>query len=544
MKKQWEEIELLVKGEAKAFESKLREAALGQPNEATFRQRLASIIGDFCARAEVQFTPKEEYSLAEPKGRRADTVFNRLILEYKKPGVLKPSPDDPVNKDIIENQLKLYIQDVAKKDNQDIKRMAGLVLDGNYFIFVRMLDKGWREEKPAAVNTYSVEKFLRQLVSLASGTALTPENLIDDFGVEQSRTQQIIKAFITALEASPVPLVGKLFEQWRTFFSQVIEYSEAYQETKLKNVRTFARKLGIDLKVPAEAERFFFAMHTYFALLVKCIAWLAASRYIGVKIGGPDFGELSTLPTEDLKRAMERMEKEGAIFRQLGIRNLLEGDFFAWYLHTWDEDIDGALRDLLNKLNDYDPTTLDVSPDETRDLLKELYHYLMPREIRHNLGEYYTPDWLAQRLLNQVDDEFFTADPQKSDWLKSNLLKLRFLDPACGSGTFPVLVIKRMREAAGELFIPEGEVLGAILNNVVGIDLNPLAVIAARTNYLLALGDLLRHWKGDNDIPVYIWRTQWSCLQRGKTFGQGVNTRSTPPSVSLKSREKQSAGRE
>jgi len=37
----------------------------------------------------------------------------------------------------------------------------------------------------------------------------------------------------------------------------------------------------------------------------------------------------------------------------------------------------------------------------------------------------------------------------------------------------------------------------------IGFDLNPLAVIAARTNYLLALGDLLRHRKDDIDIPVY-----------------------------------------
>jgi len=65
-------------------------------------------------------------------------------------------------------------------------------------------------------------------------------------------------------------------------------------------------------------------------------------------------------------------------------------------------------------------------------------------------------------------------------------------------------VIKRIREVARELFIPEGEVLRAILNNVVGIDLNPLAVIAARTNYLLVLGELLRHWKGDHDIPIYL----------------------------------------
>ncbi|MEW6458813.1 MAG: hypothetical protein AB1441_07075 [Bacillota bacterium] len=42
-----------------------------------------------------------------------------------------------------------------------------------------------------------------------------------------------------------------------------------------------------------------------------------------------------------------------------------------------------------------------------------------------------------------------------------------------------------------------------ILQNVVGIDLNPLAVIAARTNYLLALGDLLQYRDGDIDIPVY-----------------------------------------
>jgi hypothetical protein len=47
------------------------------------------------------------------------------------------------------------------------------------------------------------------------------------------------------------------------------------------------------------------------------------------------------------------------------------------------------------------------------------------------------------------------------------------------------------------------DVLDAILRNIVGFDLNPLAVIAARTNYLLALGDLLKHRKGDIDIPVY-----------------------------------------
>lgn len=42
-----------------------------------------------------------------------------------------------------------------------------------------------------------------------------------------------------------------------------------------------------------------------------------------------------------------------------------------------------------------------------------------------------------------------------------------------------------------------------VLHNIVGFDLNPLAVIAARTNYLPALGDLLKAREGDIDIPVY-----------------------------------------
>jgi len=49
----------------------------------------------------------------------------------------------------------------------------------------------------------------------------------------------------------------------------------------------------------------------------------------------------------------------------------------------------------------------------------------------------------------------------------------------------------------------ERELLNHILDNVVGFDLNPLAVISARTNYLLALGNLARYMSG-KDIPVYI----------------------------------------
>src|SRR5262249_46030306 len=143
------------------------------------------------------------------------------------------------------------------------------------------------------------------------------------------------------------------------------------------------------------------------------------------------FGSLYQLEGDELKEELEELER-GGIFRTLGIRNLLEGDFFKWYTRVWDDDVASAVRMVLDRLKDYDPAALEVSPEQTRDLLKKLYHRLFPREIRHDLGEYYTPDWLAEYLLNQLD---YTGDPEK-----------RLLDPACGSGTFLVLAIKRLRD--------------------------------------------------------------------------------------------------
>jgi len=145
-----------------------------------------------------------------------------------------------------------------------------------------------------------------------------------------------------------------------------------------------------------------------------------------------------------------------------------------------------------SQLPRYDPGTLELAPENARDLLKKLYHYLLPREIRHDLGEYYTPDWLAERLIRTTLGDADLGNPRK-----------RVLDPACGSGTFLVILIRYIRERAARKGEDPALTLESILQNVVGFDLNPLAVIAARTNYLLALGDLLKARRGDVVIPVY-----------------------------------------
>jgi hypothetical protein len=79
----------------------------------------------------------------------------------------------------------------------------------------------------------------------------------------------------------------------------------------------------------------------------------------------------------------------------------------------------------------------------------------------------------------------------------------RILDPACGSGTFLCNAVHMIKERLlGEGKSP-GEILDFILDGVVGVDINPLAVVIARANYILALGELLQLGKRVI-IPIYV----------------------------------------
>ncbi len=93
---------------------------------------------------------------------------------------------------------------------------------------------------------------------------MTAENLNRDFSIEQLRTQKILRALTQGLDASlndSSRMVKNLFDQWRLFFSQSIDYSEAFGGRKLEALKKWARKAGLTV---VEAERTFFCLHTYF----------------------------------------------------------------------------------------------------------------------------------------------------------------------------------------------------------------------------------------------------------------------------------------
>ena len=123
------------------------------------------------------------------------------------------------------------------------------------------------------------------------------------------------------------------------------------------------------------------------------------------------------------------------------------------------------------------------------DVLKILYESLIDREERHDLGEYYTPDWLAAKIVRHAVER---------------PIEQRVLDPACGSGTFLFHAIRNFIKEAEEAGLEEKLRAEEATNHIAGMDIHPVAVIIARVTYLLALAPVIAKRAGSLSIPVYL----------------------------------------
>ncbi|MEU5563613.1 N-6 DNA methylase [Micromonospora musae] len=178
----------------------------------------------------------------------------------------------------------------------------------------------------------------------------------------------------------------------------------------------------------------------------------------------------------------------GQRFDQARILGVVEHDFFGWTTEVAGgrEFIQGLTR----RLARFDWLRAD------HDILKVLYESMIGPETRKRMGEYYTPDWLAEHIVDTV-----VTDP----------LRQRVLDPACGSGTFLFHAVRRYLAAAERADVPLNEALTQLTHHVVGVDLHPVAVALARVTYLLAIGhQRLTDQRDAITIPVYLGDSmQW-----------------------------------
>ena len=435
----------------------------------------------------VELEGRHEFTIA--KGR-IDSLYSRVIIEYKNPSDpaarIGPRADSPGTKKVVD-QIKRRFYDLRTEQRQPLNTLFGVGLDGNHFVFVRFRDDKWQVQEPVEVTKYSVERFLWALLNLGrKGKPFTADYLAGDFGSEAKVAQDGIHALYEAIKETEHPKAQTFFNQWKILFGEVCGYDVDNPSPKIKKLAT---SYGVPAKGLRSAE-LLFAVHTYYAIFMKLLAAEIVAFFH--RLPAPPRRMMETPTSAKLLRELEELEA-GGIFRHLNITNFLEGDLFAWYTSVWNEPIEKLVRDMVARLDDYNPGTFSESPAESRDLLKQLYQQLFPKSVRHDLGEYYTPDWLAEHVLNELGYE---GDPDK-----------RLLDPACGSGTFLVMAINRIRawfdRHREECRYEQDDLVRKILANVVGFDLNPLAVMAARTNYLISIRDLVSHAERI-EIPIYL----------------------------------------
>jgi SAM-dependent methyltransferase len=197
------------------------------------------------------------------------------------------------------------------------------------------------------------------------------------------------------------------------------------------------------------------------------------------------------LPVADLNPASLL---SGEKFAESGIHGVVEADFFDWVV-----EVEGGpqfVSTLARRLVRFDWSSVN------EDVLKVLYESIIGSDTRKQLGEYYTPDWLAQVMVEET-----VLDP----------INTRVLDPSCGSGTFLFHTVRNYLAQADRLEEPRplAEVLGGLTQHVMGMDLHPVAVTFARVTYLLAIGRerLTAPTRGNIHVPVFLgdslqWREQ------------------------------------
>jgi SAM-dependent methyltransferase len=221
-----------------------------------------------------------------------------------------------------------------------------------------------------------------------------------------------------------------------------------------------------------------FVEHTYLVLTAELIAHSVA----GIPIA---------LPGSDIRALLE-----GQQFEDAGLHGVVEADFFDWpALH---QDGELVVRAIAKRLNRFNWVLVE------HDILKALYESVIDADTRHKLGEYYTPDWLAEKMVRD-----HVTDP----------LNERVLDPSCGSGTFVFWAVRAALAAADAAGMSNKAALAHVVQRVAGVDLHPVAVTLARVTYLLAIGRDRLADRGELTIPIYLgdtvrWEQDTSLLQQ------------------------------
>lgn len=463
----------------------IKEQARSGNNEATVETAFDISLYGLLRDIGIKIYPKKEEpveTIRHVSKGRMDSQIGAVVIEFKHRSNL--DTEDDIND--ATQQLSDYLDGLEEGSDE---YYLGVVTDGTRIKFITRESGNEIEGTLHELTEKDLLRLIKNTISLET-KALSADNLIEEFlhPPNNNLANSLVKTLYNSLKESPSQKTHMLHSEWERLFK--LGHDDKSLQTKIEERGEKLSEIVDEEQLDMEGQyKVLFSLQTSYAIIVKLISYRVLSDVV---FDGTiqSFKSLANSESEPLRSFFSEFEN-GAIFREIGLDNLLEGDFFSWYCskEQWNEGIYEILRESIGRLSEYEDKSDIFNESEVSDLFRDFYQGMIPDVVRHTLGEYYTPTWLCQHLV-----ENSTAD--KHDW--------EGLDPCAGSGTFLISMIDEVLSEIDDKEKDDEEILSEVTRRVKGVDLNPLAVLTARVNYFLAISEYFSQNIDYLEIPVYL----------------------------------------
>ena len=390
----------------------------------------------------------EENPPAQGSRRAVDLTVLDTFIEFKRrigtTGGFNPDPDNV-------QQLDEYLD---QSERQGRLRM-GILTDGRHWLL------RWPNAGP--VTTAPPYAFTLE----ASDRWLTLYEWLRDHALSSEKNAHPSRITIAERFGPNSPTYQRDISTLKALYDEYASFNTIKVKRQLWQNLLMAA-LGEIASTPDQLDDLF-VRHTYLSAVIGMVVQASF---------GIDIYQLAeTNPTDLL---------HGRDFRnRTGLQGVVESDFFAWPAEVGGLPL---LKTLARRVARFD---WQQAPN---DVAAILYETVIPPDERRQLGEYYTPDWLARTIVQEL-----VTDP----------LDQYVLDPACGSGTFVAEAVTHFIKAANNTALDPIEALEWLRFSVVGIDVHPVAVHLARAAWVLAaqpaiLAAVEDGFASNVTVPIYL----------------------------------------
>ena len=416
---------------------------------------------------------------------RIDAIVNDLVIEYKHYSALqsRSNIEDAIN------QVTEYLITLASTLGE---QHDAILTDGVRIAYFSFTGNEVRHTSLKLISKDDIDTILKAILNNNS-KKFEPRNIVRDFAISEnsnSESRNIAKILYGELTEHISERSNMLFSEWQSLMHLSIDDNGKSRDIEKRRI-DLSRIFDTTISDTTTEYKALFALQTTYAIIVKLIACKVVNR-LNFNSDTNEYHDLVELSSDKLCNFFRKME-DGYSYSSRQIRNFLEGDFFSWYTdpNQWQEQFFQNIKRIIDLIDGYSAFSLDVSYNPI-DIFKDLYMSIIPQSVRHSMGEYFTPEWLADRVISKA----ISLIPN-NQW--------KAIDPCCGSGIFIIGLIKKIvgnrsiRELSHQQRL---EIRNNILDRVFGVDINPLSVLSARVSYFIALHQLGN--VEDIEIPIFL----------------------------------------